>query len=233
MRASLKATFIRQAIQRALNKSRQHANETKVEVPQLIVYDYPTVERLAAWVQTALSSDHLATNLESSIDSHVAVMQALADKYSLHGPPSDASTVVATRISNGVVGNSSLPRVILITGTTGALGCHMLQQLALDTHVHRIYAVGRASDEEQLRARQRAALKDRGLSTDILDGSKIVMFAAEVLGDIAEDKRAEVPLSHLDATLLHALTLGADESNCHQHLPCGLPAQFQSRRSSI
>ena len=198
----------------------------------MIVYDFPTVERLAAWVQTALSSGHLATDLEGSVDSHVAVMQALADKYSLHGPPSDTSTV-ATGISNGVVGNPSLPRVILITGTTGALGCHMLQQLALDTHVHRIYAVGRASDEEQLRARQRAALKDRGLSTDILDGSKIVMFAAEVLGDIAEDKRAEVPPSHLDATLLHALTLGADESNCHQHLPCGLPAQFQSRRSSI
>ena len=192
--ASLKATFIRQAIQRAINKSRQHANEPKVEVPQLIVYNFPTIGRLTIWMQTVLSCGQPTTNSTSSLESHIAAIRALADKYRLQALPHQSSAT--TCISNDIP-DVSRPRVILITGTTGGLGCHMLHQLAQDTTIHRIYAMGRASDDDQLRARQRAVLEDRGLPTNILDDSRIILLAAEVMGEIAEERSAEVTLATL------------------------------------
>jgi Male sterility protein len=184
------------------------------------VYDYPTVQRLTEWVQTALSGSLVSDALEN-IDVRVAAIQALADKYSLspflngHVAPNGnvrtnghvANGEVTTNgdvTTNGHVTTNGpvtpeedieagpLSRVIFITGTTGALGCHMLHQLAQETSVARIYAMGRASDTEHLRDRQRSALEGRGLSGVILQTPRIVLIPAETLDNVPEKILEEV-----------------------------------------
>ena len=248
---SLKATFIRQALVRKLRGRRN--GEDKIEVPQLIVYDCPTVERLTAWVQAALSGLRNSDALKD-VETRVTAIQELADKYSvfhlsnghvLNGNVTTNGDVALDKnvttnghvalngdvttnghialdedvttnghvaldgnvttnghvalngdgTTNGHVnGNIEEPlsRGVLITGTTGSLGSHMLHQLAQDTSIAGIYALGRASDIKHLRERQRSALESRGLSGEILKNPKIVLIPAETLNDVPEEILEEV-----------------------------------------
>lgn len=156
----------------------------------MIVYDFPTVQLLTTWVQAA-SSDSLEFKTLKDIDTRVAAMQALADKYSpLQFPNSHIPH--NEHVTSGGAEAKHLPRVILITGTTGSLGCHMLHQLAQDTSVARIYAIGRASDVKHLRERQHSALEGRGLSGSLLKDPRIVLIPAETLDDVPDDILQEV-----------------------------------------
>lgn len=71
--------------------------------------------------------------------------------------------------------------VILITGTTGAIGTSMLAQLIDIPSVTRIYAFNRPSEEgsSSLRERQVASLRQRGYDAGILDRGKIVMVEGD------------------------------------------------------
>ncbi|KAJ3492155.1 hypothetical protein NLI96_g174 [Meripilus lineatus] len=68
--------------------------------------------------------------------------------------------------------------VILVTGTTGGLGCNILSQLCLDPRVKRIYALNRASIAEGLTERQSKALKKRGVLEDCLGDPKYQLVEA-------------------------------------------------------
>lgn len=72
--------------------------------------------------------------------------------------------------------------VVLVTGTTGSLGCHLLSQLFANDEVERIYALNRPSrDQLPLRERQRSALIDRGLDAGVLDSEKVVLLEGEIV----------------------------------------------------
>jgi nucleoside-diphosphate-sugar epimerase len=47
--------------------------------------------------------------------------------------------------------------VIVITGTTGGLGSHLLERCLADPHVERVYALNRPSANGSLLAKQRDA----------------------------------------------------------------------------
>jgi len=78
-------------------------------------------------------------------------------------------------------------RTVLLTGSTGGLGCYVLALLASDPGVSRIYALNRGSqDGTGLRQRQELALIDRGLDISIMNLDSIVFvetdFSAPRLG---------------------------------------------------
>lgn len=179
---SLKATFIRQAIQRALNKSRIH-HDRKLDVPYLLVYEFPTVQRLTEWVKVALSGS-AGCELLDSTGSHITAIQAMVDKYSLPSPPCESQ--------QQSFGPQCAPRTLLITGTTGALGSHLLYQTAHDPKIKRIYALGRSPLHTHLQAKQKAILEFRGLSSEFLDSPKVVMVAAETLDNVPMETLTEV-----------------------------------------
>ena len=71
--------------------------------------------------------------------------------------------------------------VVLVTGTTGSLGCHLLSQLVNNVEVERVYALNRPSrDQLPLRERQRSALLDRGLDAGVLESDKVVLLEGEL-----------------------------------------------------
>jgi len=73
-------------------------------------------------------------------------------------------------------GESSQPlSTVLITGTTGSLGCHLLHQLIESTTVVRVIALNRRSSNFSLSHRQELALENEGLPRDDARSSKVVL----------------------------------------------------------
>ncbi|KAL6303205.1 male sterility protein-domain-containing protein, partial [Sparassis latifolia] len=73
-------------------------------------------------------------------------------------------------------------KTILVTGTTGRLGCHLLSQLLQRPDVIRVYALNRNSQgsDVALRARQQEAFKTWGLDVGLLNSEKLMLMASEL-----------------------------------------------------
>ena len=130
----------------------------------------------------------LATSLPktSQVDTgaRISAMQNLVKKYGSNFPTHTSSK------------SSQTTDVVLLTGTTGALGATILAKLVRDPSVEKVYAVNRkGSDGRFLVDRQRKILEDRGLDLAILDSPKVTLIEtdlnAENLG-LQSDKLAEV-----------------------------------------
>jgi thioester reductase-like protein len=102
-------------------------------------------------------------------------MCAMVEKYTTGLPKLQSSNV-----------NAGAPlSVVLLTGTTGRLGCYLLAQILENPDVQRVYALNRGgvNDKQDLIERQRSAFKAWSLDETLLDGKKIVLLAA----DLAEE----------------------------------------------
>ena len=142
---SLCATRFRRILSASLCHS-GHAPFTMHELPLDIIYSHPSILSLAK----ALKNLQHGSSLESS---SAEKMQVLLDKYAfrqkLPAPQSIASFIV-------------------ITGSTGNLGANILHTTSADPCVQGIICLirpasdGAASSPEDVAARQRKALKDRG-----------------------------------------------------------------------
>jgi nucleoside-diphosphate-sugar epimerase len=106
----------------------------------------------------------------------ITKMHEMLNKYTCDFPPHEASSGSP---------QNPLPSedTILITGTTGGLGCALLVQLVNMPDVHKIYAVNRKG-VLPLIERQREALADKGYDTDSVINSLKVTF---VETDLAQD----------------------------------------------
>ncbi|EED83358.1 predicted protein [Postia placenta Mad-698-R] len=85
--------------------------------------------------------------------------------------------------------------VVLVTGTTGSLGCHLLGALARSSDVLHVYALNRASNNASLSTRQQDALVERAIDPCILDLPKITLLEGDLSlpnWGIAKDKYREM-----------------------------------------
>lgn len=72
-------------------------------------------------------------------------------------------------------------KVILLTGTTGAFGAHLLSTLLDDPKVLTVYALNRSQQGNPLAERQQCALIDRGLqAVDIMGSPKLHLIEADL-----------------------------------------------------
>ena len=100
-------------------------------------------------------------------------MHAMVTKYSTRFPdfrPPVASSLLVP------IGD-----VVLVTGTTGTIGCHLLLQLASNPEIQCIYALNRLSkDGKTIRQRQKEALHARGLDATILDSHSLELLEGDL-----------------------------------------------------
>jgi hypothetical protein len=157
---SLQATWIRNSLLRALRDSAQI--ETRQSAHNF-VYDHPSISGLGAFVFALVSGKEQ----ESSSVSKEIEMNAMVSTYT-HEFPKHAG-VTDSPPSNA--------KVVLVTGTTGGLGCCLFSQLVDNGNVRRVYALNRVSrDGRSLRERQMLALIDRGLDANLSDSAKVVLL---------------------------------------------------------
>ncbi|TFK25361.1 hypothetical protein FA15DRAFT_703770 [Coprinopsis marcescibilis] len=73
-------------------------------------------------------------------------------------------------------------REVLITGTTGALGCYILAALLTDSSITRVYGLNRRLNSSPLTTceRQRRAFEERGLDPSLLDSDKLQILDGDL-----------------------------------------------------
>ncbi|TFY54704.1 hypothetical protein EVJ58_g8699 [Rhodofomes roseus] len=160
------ATFIRNRIIGALRGSSDAAvNATARQVPQNFVFQYPTLASLARAVTGLMRSGQ---PVELSRSEEIGQM---IRKY---------TALLPECAPDAGIENNNRERIILLTGTTGNLGAHVLALLLKDEGTQRVYAVNRGED---LVNRQRAAFNDAQLPLGLLDSPKLSLLSADFTED--------------------------------------------------
>ena len=186
---SLQATWIRNSVLNALR------NTTKLNTRGIsanLVYQNPTVSALGKFIHELTS-----TGVSRQLNNTVNEMKDLTDKYTKDFP--------AHKPAEGVEPQG---KVVLVTGTTGAIGSNTLAELHKSPDVTRIVVLARKSTTP-ISVRQRKALDDRGLDPSIVDSSKITLLEGDpaLPGFGLEDD----VLSELKSTLTDILHIGMCE----------------------
>ncbi|KAL4966920.1 uncharacterized protein BDV14DRAFT_170376 [Aspergillus stella-maris] len=124
--------------------------------PQTI-YRYPTIRKLASFLHTSQSGSP-----SSETTSRRELIDGLVAKYTADLPYRCAKNSLT----------------VALTGSTGSLGCYLLDALCADRAVKKIYCLTRDGSKE----RQKTALNERGLDGAILYNDK-VEFIKTSLGE--------------------------------------------------
>jgi aryl carrier-like protein len=131
-----------------------------VQVTQMQLLAHMTLNDIMAKISVAVEEvaaeqgEAITTGASQSASSTKMLMQTLVDRYSVRFRRREAPGVVASG------------KVVLITGSTGGLGCGVLVALAATPDVTRIFALNRPSSSNQhsLEERQAKALEQQALS---------------------------------------------------------------------
>ncbi|KAF7330079.1 Acetyl-CoA synthetase-like protein [Mycena kentingensis (nom. inval.)] len=161
---SLNATFLRQRIVGAL----RNANLVVAarDVPQNLVYRYPTIPSLAGFVAGLVAGAQPATGTKAAKDA----IEAMIEKYSL------------TSVKQQLPWTRTGTEVVLLTGSTGALGTHILESLLRNPLIKRVYVLNRPGRVPSAQ-RQEAAFGDRGLDVTVLKDPQLVFLEGDYTRD--------------------------------------------------
>ncbi|KAL1690001.1 hypothetical protein GGG16DRAFT_103377 [Schizophyllum commune] len=173
---SLNATVLRLRLLGAL-KSDPLAAPAGLEISQNVVYQQPTINKLAAHVAKLVRGE--AANTKAPEASAKELIVSLAAKCSEGLPGYVDGTTLPKYVPAKSVKPLELPVSVLLTGTTGNLGAEILQMLLRDERVDRIYTLERAGSASVIE-RQRARFADKGFDISLLDSKKLVPLQGDV-----------------------------------------------------
>lgn len=134
-----------------------------------IIFLNPSIAKLSQAIAN-LAAQSVETKLSKEA-SRSREMESVLEKY--NGLVSEAQKqkltsgsngIVAVNGTNGVNGTSMHSRTILLTGSTGALGCYLLEKLVNDPSISHIYCLNRSFDPLTLQLSQTSA---RGLQISL------------------------------------------------------------------
>ncbi|KAI0795664.1 acetyl-CoA synthetase-like protein [Abortiporus biennis] len=173
---SLQATWIRVQISGMLKRTK---SEVANQLPAQCVFQAPSILALTNLIlKTIKSVESSEAQGETDIERRVREMVTTIEKYTADIPSRPVTQ--SLQVHHKDVGD-----VVLLTGSTGGLGCNMLALLSSDPTVTRIYAFNRklkgvGSNQVGLRERQMKAVKQRGLEDEYVS-SKVVMVEGDLL----------------------------------------------------
>ncbi|KAI0673239.1 acetyl-CoA synthetase-like protein [Trametes maxima] len=169
---SLQATWIRNTIIHAL---RVASNVSVHDIPSTFVYAHPTISALSRFLVERISGKAVDADAERA--AAIERMRALLDKYSKGLEAHFPSKTLVNGSANGIHAET-----VLVTGTTGRLGSHLLAQLLARSDVVKVYALNRESSGsvEALAARQKSAFVQWGLDETLLATGKVSFYAVDL-----------------------------------------------------
>ena len=141
------------------------------DLPINVVEDCGSVAGLVEYVKKRRRGEEV----ESVANEH-KYMRELVERYS-------SFKTAVKPATNGVDGVREDGDVVLLTGATGALGAHILDQYRSKPSVRKIYCLVRGADAPAARERVSKALEQRSLQTLEHNDEKVVVLQA-TLGDL-------------------------------------------------
>ncbi|KAJ6594686.1 acetyl-CoA synthetase-like protein [Mycena capillaripes] len=161
---SLNATFLRHRIVGALkNSADNNAKAAAQKISQNFVYAHPSIEELANAITSLVQGGS-----DSSDGGKKALVEKMIAKYS---KGFDEVAIHEKRRSSGGA-------VVLLTGSTGGLGSHILEILLGVSSVERVYAFNRRG-RTSISERQSEAFVDRALDGELLASGKLVYLEGD------------------------------------------------------
>ena len=132
------------------------------DVSQNLVFDHPTIQQLAEAVRALAALETISAR--RSLAEHIT---ELVEKYSADLPQ---------------VKQAQPPqnRVVLLTGSTGNIGSHILAALLADEHVLKVYTLDRNVPGENPKDRLTAAFKQRGLPVELLADARLIVLGGDL-----------------------------------------------------
>lgn len=119
------------ALTNAVNKAIRGANVTPP-----IIYKNPSVKQLAQVLSHSVSNSNAQYKVSISREEKI---DRVARKYT--------EDMVRQMRSTGVT-NTSSKHTVIVTGSTGSLGTHILEQLLANSNVEKVYCLNRSDDAE-------------------------------------------------------------------------------------
>ncbi|KAK7472181.1 hypothetical protein VKT23_000303 [Stygiomarasmius scandens] len=164
---SLQATWIKNSILGALRDS---AKIDTREATGNFVYEHPTIASLAAFVTSAVSNGTLDSQrgFEAQVKADVEGMRRMLEKYS-------KGFVSANKDKSP----TNDRKVVLMTGSTGGVGVHILDRLLEDPTVKKVYALIRKGSVD-IRTKQVNAFVERGVDVGLISNEKLVLLEANL-----------------------------------------------------
>ncbi|KIJ40867.1 hypothetical protein M422DRAFT_780553 [Sphaerobolus stellatus SS14] len=162
---SLQATYIRNTILHGLRQVAPPASVQKLA--SNFVYQHPTVNALAEIVSrvSRRSMETAYADLEAERTERLQrYIHTYTQEWPRHRPAPNQ--------------NDSTKEVILLTGSTGGVGSHILGELVKLPSVTRIYAFNRPTKKSS-RQRHLEAFSDRGNDISLLDDEKIIYIEGD------------------------------------------------------
>ena len=161
---------------------RQLLPADKRDLPITVVEDYQTVSGLADYIVKRRHGQDVGSG--GNADDELPLMRQLVEEYS-NFQSEEAET--KNGMSNGDIDSKNDDRdVVVLTGATGALGAHVLDQYRSSSSVRRVYCLVRGADVHAAEERVAKALEYRKL---------------RALADDPDDKVVVLPAHLADARL--------------------------------
>ncbi|TFK21446.1 acetyl-CoA synthetase-like protein [Coprinopsis marcescibilis] len=161
---SLQATQIRNILLRALRDAFKVDTRT---LDQNFVYTSPTISSLADFfVGHSINTTDSEVAITNSTTTREGSMQQMVEHY--------AQSLPSIKLGSARSIERPSSRVVLVTGTTGALGSYILAALLRDPSVSKVYCLNRRlrSSNLSIMERQRRTFEERGLDTALLRNSE-------------------------------------------------------------
>ncbi|KAJ7153103.1 putative aminoadipate reductase [Mycena crocata] len=162
---SLSATVFRIRIMGGLRSSKDgNVQKASQGITQNLVYSQPTISKLSTYLESIVHG-----NLRE--DSSYSIIHDMVEKYS----SGLAKPVSSTRLTrDGLM-------VVLLTGSTGNLGSHILALLLKNPRVAKVYVLNRPSPASTgLIQRHKTTFEDRGLNSMLLASPKLAFVEGHV-----------------------------------------------------
>ena len=168
----MSATILRRRITGALRTSKDAATVGAAEeITQNTVYNYPTIDRLASFLASAVAGTGGIADTKTA----QVLMEEMIAKYS-----AGLDETLPTTSDD-----ANRPRaVVLLTGSTGNLGSQILASLLTDEKVERVYALNRpSSGSTSTLERHRQRFEDKALDIALLASKRLIFIEGDAASE--------------------------------------------------
>jgi hypothetical protein len=169
---SLKATRLRRRLVTALGP--QDGSSPSTTIGPDFCYQHPSISKLYQALKALMDGNVLppSTHTDNAED-RIGAMLSMLNKYldKLQNMPASRSTTPTPEAKSKMVS-----KTVILTGSTGSLGCHLLARLADDPSVVKVFCLNRPRKGEDRLERQQGLMRKRGASMSPEHWKKVVLY---------------------------------------------------------